>query len=56
MHGYFIFGYLLKPLDMATCSVEEIYLFVKKRNLRSRKCLQWKSPYEVFFSLLLRLT
>ena len=48
--------YLPKSFDMAVCSDEEISLFVKKLNLRPRKCLDWKSPYEVFFSQSLHLT
>ena len=48
--------YLPKSFDMAVCSDEEISLFVKKLNLRPRKCLDWKSPYEVFFSQPLHLT
>ena len=48
--------YLPRSFDMAAYSDEEISLFVKKLNLRPRKCLEWKSPYEVFFGQLLHLT
>lgn len=48
--------YLPKSFDMAVSSDQEISLFVKKLNLRPRKCLDWKSPYEVFFSQPLHLT
>lgn len=48
--------YLPKSFDIALCSSEEVGRFVDKLNLRPRKCLGWKSPYEVFFNLSLHLT
>lgn len=48
--------YLPKSFDIALCSDEEITRFVDKLNKRPRKCLGWKSPYEVFFDKLLHLT
>lgn len=48
--------YLPKSFDMADCSDEEISSFVTKLNLRPRKCLGWKSPFEVFFGQPLHLT
>ena len=30
--------------------------FTDKLNRRPRKCLSWKSPYEVFFGVVLQLT
>lgn len=48
--------YLPKSFDMAKCSENEIAAFIAKLNLRPRKCLHWKSPFEVFFHHLLHLT
>lgn len=47
--------YLPKSFDMATCSDDDIALFVDKLNKRPRKCLNWKSPFEVFFNKVLHL-
>lgn len=48
--------YLPKSFDMAVCSDDQIASFVTKLNFRPRKCLGWKSPYEVFFKITLHLT
>lgn len=48
--------YLPKSFDIAICSDEDISLFVDKLNKRPRKCLNWKSPFEVFFNKSLHLT
>lgn len=48
--------YLPKSFDMACCSDEQIALFVAKLNFRPRKCLGWKSPFEIFFDKSLHLT
>jgi IS30 family transposase len=48
--------YLPASFDIALCSDEEIALFVEKLNKRPRKCLCWKSPYEVFFQKSLHFT
>lgn len=48
--------YLPKSFDMVACSDAQIASFVTKLNLRPRKCLGWKSPYEVFFNISLHLT
>ena len=48
--------YLPKSFDMANCSENEITAFIAKLNLRPRKCLNWKSPFEVFFHHSLHLT
>lgn len=48
--------YLPKSFDIALSAVEDIADFVKKLNYRPRKCLGWKTPYEVFFNQSLRLT
>lgn len=41
--------YLPKFFDMANCSENEIAAFIAKLNLRPRQCLNWKSPFDVFF-------
>lgn len=48
--------YLPKSFDMALLSDDDIHAFIQKLNLRPRKCLGWKTPYEVFFNCLLHLT
>ncbi len=48
--------YLPKSFDMALSSDSDIAAFVHKLNFRPRKCLNWKSPFEVFFNRVLRLT
>lgn len=48
--------YLPKSFDIALSTVEDIADFVKKLNYRPRKCLGWKTPYEVFFNQSLHLT
>ena len=48
--------YLPKSFDIAACSDTEIDAFVTKLNLRPRKCLDWKSPFEIFFNQSLHLT
>ena len=48
--------YLPKSFDIALCSDEELASYVEKLNTRPRKCLGWKTPYEVFYGDVLRLT
>lgn len=48
--------YLPKSFDIALMSDSDISDFVNKLNLRPRKCLGWKTPYEVFFNHSLHLT
>lgn len=48
--------YLPKSFDMAACSDDDIATFIDKLNKRPRKCLNWKSPYELFFNKVLHLT
>lgn len=48
--------YLPKSFDIALCSDDEIAAYVDKLNKRPRKCLGWKSPFEVFFDSVLHLT
>ena len=48
--------YLPKSFDIALSSEEDIAEFIQKLNHRPRKCLAWKTPYEVFFNQVLHLT
>lgn len=48
--------YLPKSFDIALCSDDNISTYVDKLNTRPRKCLGWKTPYEVFFDKVLHLT
>lgn len=48
--------YLPKSFDIALPSVCDIADVIKKLNFRPRKCLDWKTPHEVFFNQLLHLT
>lgn len=48
--------YLPKSFDIALSSEDDIANFVEKMNHRPRKCLGWKTPYEVFFNRSLHLT
>lgn len=47
---------LPKGQDIAPVSEEDIQDFLQLLNLRPRKCLGWRTPFEVFFDLLLHLT
>lgn len=48
--------YLPKGVDMKLFTDEQIDNFVFKLNTRPRKCLGWKTPFEVFFNVVLHLT
>lgn len=48
--------YIPKGYDMNLLTEEYLNHAVEKLNLRPRKCLGWKSPYEVFFAKVLHLT
>ena len=48
--------YFPKSFDFASCSNEDITAFVDKINKRPRKCLNWLSPFELFFNTVLHLT
>ena len=48
--------YLPKSFDIALSSEDDIAGFVEKLNRRPRKCLAWKTPFEVFFNRSLHLT
>lgn len=47
--------YLPKSKEMDMVDDATIYRMVEKLNSRSRKCLGWKTPYEVFFNKVLHL-
>ena len=48
--------YLPRSFDIALSAEEDIAEFIQKLNHRPRKCLAWKTPYEVFFNQALHLT
>lgn len=48
--------YMPKHTCLSLFSNDDVKSFVNKLNLRPRKCLGWKSPFEVFFQTLLHLT
>ncbi len=48
--------YFPKSVDLDNFDDNFIQAVVNKINLRPRKCLGWKSPFEVFFNLVLHLT
>ena len=48
--------YCPKSVDMENFGEGQIASFIAKLNRRPRKCLGWKSPFEVFFNTLLHLT
>lgn len=47
--------YIPKSEDIALWTDEEIRYIVGKINMRPRKCLNWKTPYEVFYNKVLHL-
>ena len=48
--------YCPKSVDLETFDDSYFSTFTAKLNRRPRKCLDWKSPYEVFFGVVLHLT
>nr|WP_244905656.1 IS30 family transposase [Listeria newyorkensis] len=48
--------YFPKNEDIANYSDQEIRQSIDELNKRPRKCLGWKTPYEVFFDIVLHLT
>lgn len=48
--------YLPKSFDIASSSEDDIATFIKKLNNRPRKCLGWKTPFEVIFNQSLHFT
>ena len=47
--------YIPKSTDIDALSEEEIAAFFDKLNKRPRKCLGWKTPFEVFYNIALHL-
>ena len=47
--------YLPKSKEIATVDNSTINQMIEKLNNRPRKCLDWRTPYEVFFDKVLRL-
>ena len=47
--------YFPKNKEMDTIPDSYIEQTIRKLNLRPRKCLNWKTPYEVFFNKVLHL-
>ncbi len=47
--------YIPKSTDIDALSEEEIVAFFDKLNKRPRKCLGWKTPFEVFYNKVLHL-
>ncbi len=48
--------YFPKSFDFDACPDEVIAQVIDKLNHRPRKCLNWRSPFEVFFGVALHLT
>ena len=48
--------YCPKSIDLETFDESHFSTFTAKLNRRPRKCLGWKSPYEVLFGVVLQLT
>ena len=48
--------YLPKNRDLTTVTAEEEIMIMVRLNLRPRKCLDFRTPYEVFFGLTVALT
>ena len=47
--------YFPKAEDLTACTKEYMDTCIEKLNKRPRKCLGWKTPYELFFDTVLRL-
>lgn len=47
--------YLPKNKEMDSVTDNSIEQYILKLNLRPRKCLNWKTPYEIFFDKTLHL-
>jgi len=48
--------YMPKSTDFSVYSDDQVQEYAEKLNTRPRKCLGWKTPKEVFFSIVLHLT
>lgn len=47
--------YSPKGVDLTDATDEEIQGWVTKLNTRPKKCLNWKTPYEIFYKTVLHL-
>ena len=47
--------YIPKSTDIDSLSQKDIAIFFDKLNKRPRKCLGWKTPFEVFYGKVLHL-
>lgn len=47
--------YFLKGSDLTLVDDQTIQLWENKLNNRPRKCLNWKTPYEVFYEEIVHL-
>lgn len=48
--------YVPKKSDFRTVTQEDLQIFTYKLNCRPKKCLEWKTPMEVFFDKVLHFT
>ena len=48
-------GYSIRKIAIDALSEEDIAIFFDKLNKRPRKCLGWKTPFEVFYKKMLHL-
>ncbi|MCT3575142.1 IS30 family transposase, partial [Levilactobacillus brevis] len=47
--------YLPKGTDLDSITDRRIQAYAEQMNNRLRKCLGWKTPYEIFFNVVLHL-
>ena len=47
--------YTPKGVDLSDATNEDIQTWAKKLNTRPKKCLNWKTPYEIFYDTVLHL-
>ncbi|WP_143442045.1 IS30 family transposase, partial [Lentilactobacillus parabuchneri] len=47
--------YLPKGTDLDSITDRRIQAYAEQTNNRPRKCLGWKTPYEIFFNVVLHL-
>ena len=47
--------YSPKGVDLTDATDEEIQGWATKLNTRPKKCLNWKTPYEIFYKTVLHL-
>ncbi|MGK9327168.1 hypothetical protein QML40_11125, partial [Aerococcus urinaeequi] len=49
------YAYHQKGVDLTDATDEEIQGWATKLNTRPKKCLNWKTPYEIFYKTVLHL-